>query len=78
MFSAKEYIGVAEGIVPMHAYDEFFRECKFWKDQDNNGVKKKNGVKNLIRVMLINSLASSFPHLVSIAIASRLMQALRI
>ena len=47
MFSAKEFIGVAEGIIPMHAYDEFFRECKFWKDQNNNGVKNKKWCEKL-------------------------------
>ena len=31
----------------MHAYDEFFRECKFWKDQNNNGVKNKKWCEKL-------------------------------
>ena len=31
----------------MHAYDQFFRECKFWKDKENNGVKQKDWCENL-------------------------------
>ena len=49
MFSAKEFIGVESGVVPAHHYDEFFRECKFWKDQDNNGVKNKKWCEKLNR-----------------------------
>ena len=46
MFHSKDFIGV-NGCIPYSAYDHFFRECKFWKDKDNNGVKQKDWCENL-------------------------------
>jgi len=46
MFHARDFIG-PKGCIPYPQYDEFFRECKFWKEKDDNGVKQKDWCESL-------------------------------
>ena len=46
MFHSKDFIGV-NGCVPFAAYDQFFLECKFWKEKEDNGKKQKDWCDDL-------------------------------
>ena len=51
MFHSKDFIGV-NGCVPFAAYDQFFLECKFWKEKEDKGVKQKDWCDDLYQKCL--------------------------
>ena len=73
MFHSKDFIGV-NGCIPYSAYDQFFRECKFWKDKENKGVKQKDWCENLNQGSAYEFASKFYPHSVSFVTVRPLMQ----